>query len=113
MFIITWTRWWGFYSGQLILVSNIFRDGIQLNKLRWRWILKIYNYTVVFEPVTGGGYNVIVPAIPEICTCGGTLQEAKEMAEDAIRCYIESALKAHEPIPEDREPSIEKIAVQL
>ena len=66
----------------------------------------LYNYTVLFEPVAGGGYNVIVPAIPEICTFGETLEEAKAMAEDAIRCYIESALKANEPIPEDREPSI-------
>ena len=62
--------------------------------------MKMYNYTVVFEPVDEGGYNVIVPAIPEICTFGDTLEEAKAMATDAIRCYIESALIAKEPIPE-------------
>ena len=56
--------------------------------------MKIYNYSVVFEPVTEGGYNVIVPAIPEICTSGETLEEAKTMAEDAIKCFLESALKA-------------------
>ena len=56
--------------------------------------MKAYNYTVVFEPVDEGGYNVIVPAIPEICTFGDTLEEAKAMAADAIKCYIESALKA-------------------
>ena len=28
------------------------------------------------------------------------------MAEDAIRCYLESALKQGEPIPEDKEPSL-------
>jgi len=75
--------------------------------------VKIYNYTVVFEPVPEGGYNVVVPAIPEIITFGETLEEAKSMAEDAIACYIESALKAHEPIPEDRQPSIERIAVKI
>ena len=75
--------------------------------------MKIYNYTVVFEPVDEGGFNVIVPAIPEICTFGETLEEAKVMAADAIKCYIESALKAKEPIPEDREPSIERIAIRL
>jgi predicted RNase H-like HicB family nuclease len=58
--------------------------------------MKIYNYTVVFEPVSEGGYNVIVPAIPEICTFGATMQEAKEMAKDAIRCFLESAMKANE-----------------
>jgi len=46
-------------------------------------------------------YNVLVPAIPEICTFGETLEEAREMAGDAIRCYLESALKTGEPIPND------------
>jgi predicted RNase H-like HicB family nuclease len=75
--------------------------------------MRIFNYTVVFEPVSEGGYNVVVPAIPEICTFGESLEEAKAMAEDAIRCYIESAIKANEPIPEDREASIERIAVRI
>jgi antitoxin HicB len=75
--------------------------------------MKIYNYTVVFEPITEGGFNVIVPAIPEICTFGETLKEAKAMVADAIKCYIESALKANEPIPEDRKPSIERVAVRV
>ena len=75
--------------------------------------MKVYNYTVVFEPTTEGSYNVVVPAIPEISTFGETLEEAKAMATDAIKCYIESALKAREPIPEDREPSIERMAVRV
>ena len=54
--------------------------------------MKIYNYTVIFEPLEEGGYDVIVPAIPEICTFGETRVEARKMAEDAIRCYLESAL---------------------
>jgi len=74
---------------------------------------KIYNYTVIFEPLEEGGYDVIVPAIPEICTFGESLDEAREMAEDAIRCYLESALKRGEPISEDREPRFEKITVEL
>ncbi len=75
--------------------------------------MKTYNYTVIFEPVKGGGYNVLIPAIPEICTFGETMEEAREMAEDAIRCYLESALKEMEPIPEDKEPSLGKIAVSI
>ena len=75
--------------------------------------MKVYNYTVIFEPVKEGGYNIVVPAIPEICTFGETLEEARLMAEDAIRCYLESALKEKEPIPEDREPSLEQIAVSI
>jgi antitoxin HicB len=75
--------------------------------------MKIYNYTVIFEPLSEGGYNVFIPAIPEICTFGQTLNEAREMATDAIKCFIESALKTGESIPEDCQPSIDKIAIQL
>jgi len=73
----------------------------------------IYNYTVIFKPLDEGGYDVIVPAIPEICTFGDTIQDAREMAEDAIKCFIESALKLNEPIPVDAEVSLEKIAVKV
>ena len=75
--------------------------------------MKIYNYTVIFEPTEEGGYDVLVPAIPEICTFGETRKEARKMAEDAIRCYLESALERKEPIPVDREVSFEKIAVAI
>ena len=71
-----------------------------------------YQYTVLFEPQEGG-FNVIVPAIPEICTFGETMQEARTAAEDAIRCYLESAIKNGETIPEDAEPAQERIAVTV
>ena len=35
------------------------------------------------------------------------------MAEDAIRCFLESALKAGEPIPQDIEPALEQVAVTV
>jgi antitoxin HicB len=63
--------------------------------------MREYGYTTIFEPLPEGGYSVLVPAIPEICTFGKTLEEAREMARDAIRCYLESALKTGEPIPSD------------
>jgi len=75
--------------------------------------MKIYNYTVIFEPLEEGGYDVLVPAIPEICTFGATMAESRKMAEDAIRCYLESAIERKEPIPADREVSFEKIAVAI
>jgi len=75
--------------------------------------MKIYDYTVIFKPLDEGGFDIIVPAIPEICTFGDTIEEAREMAEDAIKCYIESALELNEPIPMDREVSFEKIAVKV
>jgi len=75
--------------------------------------MKSYNYTVVLQPLPEGGYSVLVPAIPEVCTFGDTIEEARQMAEDAIRCFIESALKTGESIPEDVEPALEQVGVTL
>ncbi len=72
-----------------------------------------YSYAVIFERAPEGGYNVIVPAIPEICTFGGTLNEAREMARDAIRCFLESARETGESIPQDVEPATERAALTL
>lgn len=72
-----------------------------------------FRYTVLFEPLKEGGYNVVVPAIPEICTFGQTLEEARKMAEDAIRCFLESALRTGESIPKDIDPAKEQIIVNF
>lgn len=58
-----------------------------------------YGYTAVFEPMAEGGYDVIVPAIPEIATFGSTIENARAMAKDAIRCFLESAIRTGEAIP--------------
>lgn len=76
--------------------------------------MKEYGYTTVFEPLPEGGFSAVVLAIPEICTFGSTLQEAREMARDAIRCFLESALEIGEPIPQDvEEVTTERLAVTL
>jgi antitoxin HicB len=75
--------------------------------------MKEYLYTVLFEPAPEGGYNVVVPAIPEVCTFGESREEAREMAADAIRCFLESACETGEPIPEDVVPSSERVAVTV
>jgi predicted RNase H-like HicB family nuclease len=72
-----------------------------------------YRYTVYFEPLPEGGFNVRVPALPEICTFGETIDEARDMAKDAIRCVIESTLQHGDPIPQDIEPAQERVAVSL
>jgi len=60
-----------------------------------------YGYTVSYQHLPEDGYSVIVPAIPEICTFGETLAEARRMAKDAIRCFVQGARKTGEPIPKD------------
>jgi len=63
--------------------------------------VKEYRYTIFFEPTPEGGYDVLVPAIPEIGAFGETLDEAREMATDAIRCFLESAMETGERLRED------------
>ena len=73
-----------------------------------------YRYTVVFEPAEEGGYVVTVPALPGLVTEGDSLEEAREMAKDAIRGYLESLRKHGEEIPlEQGEPVTERILVSL
>ena len=72
-----------------------------------------YSYTVLFEPAEEGGFVVTCPALPGLVTEGETLEEARAMAQDAIRAYIESLRKDHLPIPSDRPPVKEKVRVLL
>lgn len=76
---------------------------------------QIHSYTVVFEPLAEGGYNVVIPAIPEICTFGRTLAESKRMGSDAIRCYLESLERQRTRFPRDvkRAPRIGRLKVLL
>ena len=57
-----------------------------------------YGYRVVYEHLSEGGFQVIVPALPDIVTCGRTIEEAREMAEDAITCHLQGLLKDNEDI---------------
>jgi antitoxin HicB len=79
---------------------------------------KSYTYTVVFEPdEEAGGYTVTCPALPGLVTEGDTLQEARERAAGAIRCYLESLRKDGLPPPlseiHDVEPIREALTVVL
>lgn len=73
------------------------------------------SFTVVFEPAEEGGYVVTCPALPGVVTQGETLDEARAMAADAIRGYVESLIKDGEPVPRDLavEPIREKVTVVI
>ncbi|HWP92715.1 MAG TPA: type II toxin-antitoxin system HicB family antitoxin [Thermodesulfobacteriota bacterium] len=74
---------------------------------------KEYSYTVFYEPAPEGGYVVTVPALPGLVTEGDTLDEAREMARDAIRAYLESLIKDGQSIPEEEGTRQEKVAVAV
>jgi antitoxin HicB len=61
--------------------------------------MKVLSYRILLRQEPEGGYTVIVPSLPGCVTYGDTVEEAIEMAKEAIELYIES-LKAHgEEIP--------------
>jgi len=74
---------------------------------------KEHFYTVIYEPVKEGGYQVLVPLLPGLVTYGRTLDEAREMAHDAIRCYLESLLKRKEKVPQEKGTLQEKLSVSF
>lgn len=52
----------------------------------------IYQYEAIFDP-NGAGFTVTIPKLPGLVTEGNSMREAREMAKDAIRCYLEALLK--------------------
>jgi len=72
---------------------------------------KVYEYTAFFEANENGGYTVTVPALPGLVTEGRDLNDARDMAKDAIRCYIEGLKKAKEAIPVEMETAQIKVSV--
>jgi predicted RNase H-like HicB family nuclease len=59
------------------------------------------SYRIILRPEPEGGYTVTVPSLPGCITYGKTLEEAKKMALDAIKAYLESLKKHDEPIIDD------------
>lgn len=79
-----------------------------------------YTYTVRFERFSEDGeegYHVVVPALPGIVTWGRNLEEAHEMAADAIKCHIRGLMRDRLPIPEEPPDGIrmiiERVAVAV
>jgi antitoxin HicB len=65
-----------------------------------------YRYTIILQPdQEEGGYTITVPALPGCITQGETVDEAIEMAKDAIRLHIEALVADGQPVPrEDEHP---------
>jgi len=58
-------------------------------------------YRVVIEAEPDGGYSVWVPALPGCASQGEDVEEALVNVREAIQCYIESAKKHGEPVPDE------------
>jgi antitoxin HicB len=70
-----------------------------------------YRYSVILEPQQGGGFTVLVPALPEVVTEGDTEQEALANAEEAIRAIVEYRRDHGLSIPSDAHPQVRHVTV--
>jgi antitoxin HicB len=65
-----------------------------------------YSYTVVLIPdAEASGYVVEVPALPGCVTQGETVEDALNMAQNAINMWIRDLAADGEAIPVEREAS--------
>jgi predicted RNase H-like HicB family nuclease len=67
------------------------------------------DYTVIYEKAEDGGFYAHIPAL-EITTEGETLEEAQEMARDAIENTLACLKELNRPFPE--EVHSEKVGVK-
>jgi predicted RNase H-like HicB family nuclease len=63
--------------------------------------MKQRTYRILLTPEEEGGFSVSVPALPGCFTQGETIEEAIEMAKEAIILYVESLEEDGEPVPDD------------
>jgi len=78
-----------------------------------RIFTKEYSYTVIYEPVKEGGFQVTVPLLSGLVTYGRNFEEARKVAREAIQCYIEGLLKERERVPKEIGILQEKMTVSF
>ncbi len=57
------------------------------------------SYRIMLRKEPEGGYTVVVPSLPGCVTYGDTIEEAIEMAKEAIELYVESLKEHGEQVP--------------
>jgi antitoxin HicB len=70
-----------------------------------------YSFSVILEPQEGGGFTVLVPALPEVVTEGDSEKEALANAQEAIRAILEYRRQHGIAIPADASPEIRRVTV--
>lgn len=83
------------------MIGSVLDESIGMDALRYRLIL---------EPEEEGGFNVVIPAFPEVHTCGRDRDDALAMARDAIGL----AILHHRDTGREVPPSdIEDVAIEM
>ena len=63
----------------------------------------VLSYRILLRKEPEGGYTVIVPSLPGCVTYGDSVEEAIDMAKEAIDLYLESLREHGEEIPTEEE----------
>jgi antitoxin HicB len=63
--------------------------------------MKQLTYRVLLNKEPEGGYTVTVPSLPGCITYGKSIENAIDMAKEAIELYIESLIAHGEPVPDE------------
>jgi predicted RNase H-like HicB family nuclease len=61
---------------------------------------QVYNYTVILEKESEGGYHVFCPMLRGCHSQGDTFEEAIENITEAIELYLESLMVDNQLIPQ-------------
>jgi len=61
--------------------------------------MNVLSYRILLREESEGGYTVTVPTLPGCITYGTDVNEAIEMAKEAIELYLESLVEYGEDIP--------------
>ena len=72
-----------------------------------------FTFQIVLRPEPEGGYTVIVPSLPGCITHGDTIEEAHEMAQEAILLYLEDMKDCQEDIVDDTQTFYSRVQVAL
>jgi len=70
-----------------------------------------YIFSVILEPQEGGGFTVLVPALPEVVTEGDNEKEALANVQEAIRAILAYRRDNGIAIPADAHPEVRRVTV--
>jgi antitoxin HicB len=70
-----------------------------------------HSFSVILEPQPGGGFTVLVPALPEVVTEGDSEEEALTNAQEAIRAVLAYRRDHGLVIPADAHPEVRRVIV--
>lgn len=73
--------------------------------------MKTYGYTIVIDKDEDGKFLAICPSLQGCYSEGDTLEEAKELIEDAIKLHIQDRIENGEAVSEEVFSGMVKIAV--